>query len=151
MARIQERTAHVQGCWKQRNIEHQCILQDVLDIGDILDDWNHCKLPKKGNLGDCNNWRGITHLSITSRVFSHIIHQCIAATVDTLPGQEQGGFQYVQTCIALIFVLWQILKQSHEWNSLLYVVFVDFEKEFSSLHCARLWKFCNTVVSHRSW
>ena len=36
--------------------------------------------------------------------------------------------------IVHIFVLCQILEQSHEWNSSLYVVFVDFEKAYGSLH-----------------
>lgn len=27
------------------------------------------KLPKKGDLADCNNWRGITLLSVTGKVF----------------------------------------------------------------------------------
>ncbi|PVD37252.1 hypothetical protein C0Q70_04249 [Pomacea canaliculata] len=31
------------------------------------------KLPKKGDLGDCNNWRGITLLSLTSKVSSKIV------------------------------------------------------------------------------
>ena len=43
-------------------------------------------------------------------------------------------------CIDHIFVLRQILEQSHEWNSPLYTVFVDFEKAFDSLHRASLWK-----------
>ena len=44
--------------------------------GDILNEWKKgviIKLPKKGDLGDCNNWCGITLLSLTSKVFSRII------------------------------------------------------------------------------
>ena len=37
-------------------------------------------------------------------------------------------------------MLRQILEQSHEWNSSLYVVFVEFEKAFDSLHIPSLWK-----------
>jgi hypothetical protein len=31
------------------------------------------KIPKKGNLSDCNNWRGVTLLSVASKVFCKII------------------------------------------------------------------------------
>ena len=43
----------------------QSILQDIWENETSPDDWNTgviIKLPKKGNLGDCNNWRGITLL-----------------------------------------------------------------------------------------
>lgn len=46
----------------------QRILQDIWNKEDIPDDWNKgviIKLPKKGDLGDCNNWRGITLLSLS--------------------------------------------------------------------------------------
>jgi len=39
-------------------------------------DWRRgliVKLPKKGNLRDPNNWRGITLLSTTSKVFLKIV------------------------------------------------------------------------------
>ena len=121
----------------------QRILQDVWDTEEIPEDWKKgvvVKLPKKGDLGNCNNWRGITLLSLTSKVFSRIILQRITSAVDTLLRQEQAGFRKGRSCIDHIFVLRQILEQSHEWNSPLYVVFVDFEKAFDSLHRASLWK-----------
>ncbi len=37
-------------------------------------------------------------------------------------------------------LLRRIPEQSHEWNSPLYLVFIDFEKAFDSLHRASLWK-----------
>ncbi|XP_052233243.1 uncharacterized protein LOC127846107 [Dreissena polymorpha] len=98
------------------------------------------KLPKEGNLGNCNNWRGITLLSLTSKIFSCIILQRISTAVDGILRQEQTGFRKGKSCIDYIFVLRQILEQSHEWNGSLYVVFVDFEKAFDSLHRDSLWK-----------
>ena len=31
------------------------------------------KIPKKGSLSDCNNWRGITLLSLPSKIFCKVI------------------------------------------------------------------------------
>ena len=43
---------------------------------------NIVKLPKKGDLTNCNNWRGITLLSIPSKIFSRIIINRIKTAVD---------------------------------------------------------------------
>jgi len=119
------------------------ILQKIWDSEEAPSDWKTgtiVKLPKKGDLGNCNNWRGITLLSLTSKIFSRIILQRITTAVDGILRQEQASFRKGKSCIDHIFVLRQILEQSHEWNGSLYVVFVDFEKAFDSLHRDSLWK-----------
>ena len=121
----------------------QHALQDIWEKESCPDMWRSgtiIKLPKKGDLGDCNNWRGITLLSLTSKVFCRIILQRIIAAVDTKLRQEQAGFRTGKSCIDHIFTLRQILEQSHEWNSPLYLAFVDFEKAFDSLHRDSLWR-----------
>ena len=112
------------------------ILQKIWDSEEAPSEWKTgtiVKLPKKGDLGNCNNWRGITLLSLTSKIFSRIL-QRISTAVDGILRQEQAGFGKGKSCIDHNFVLRQILEQSHEWNGSLYVVFVDFEKAFDSLH-----------------
>jgi hypothetical protein len=49
------------------------------------DDWRKgllVKLPKKGDLSLCNNWRGITLLSIPSKILCSVILQRIKTEVD---------------------------------------------------------------------
>ena len=119
------------------------ILQKIWDSEEAPSEWKTgtiVKLSKKGDLGNCNNWRGITLLSLTSKIFSRIILQRITTAVDGILRQEQAGFRKGKSCIDHIFILRQILEQSHEWNGSLYVVFVDFEKAFDSLHRDSLWK-----------
>nr|KAG5702936.1 hypothetical protein BaRGS_034709 [Batillaria attramentaria] len=60
------------------------------------------KLPKKGDLRDCSNYRGIMLLSV--------------------PGKRI------------------IVEQSLEWNSPLYINFIDYEKAFDSVDREALWK-----------
>ena len=55
--------------------------------------------------------------------------------------QEQAGFRKGIGYIYHIFVLGNILEQSHEWQKKLLVNFVDFEKAFDSLHRDSLWEF----------
>ena len=112
----------------------QRIIQDVWDKEVMLEAWKRgaiIKPPSKGNLSDCNNWRGITPYSITSKDFCRIIHQRITTAVDKLLHQEQTSEKIMHRPH---FALRLIIMQPHEWNSYLYVVFVDYERAVDSLH-----------------
>ena len=61
------------------------------------------KLPKKGDLGNCYNWRGIALLPLTSKVFTRIIFNRVKDTADTIIRQEQAGFRKGRSCIDHIF------------------------------------------------
>ena len=78
------------------------ILQKIWDSEKAPKDWNTgviVKLPKKGNLGNCNNWRGITLLSLSSKIFSCTILQRITTAVDNILRQEHAGFRKGKSCI----------------------------------------------------
>lgn len=98
------------------------------------------KLPKKGDLSDCNNWRGITLLSLTSKVFSRIIFLRLLEAIRVTLRPEQAGFLPGRSCPEHIFALRQIFEQSNEWNTGIYANFIDFEKAFDSIHRDSLWQ-----------
>ena len=50
------------------------------------------KIPKKGKRTDCNNWRGITLLSVPGKILAKIIYKRICTAVDDHLRQEQAGF-----------------------------------------------------------
>ena len=60
--------------------------------------------------------------------------------VDKTLREEQAGFRQDRSCTDQIATLRIIVEQSIEWNSLLYVNFVDYEKSFDSLDREILWK-----------
>ena len=106
---------------KAEDTETTCFLTDI--VKEILESeqspevWKTgliVKLPKKGHFGECNNWRGITLLPITSKVFSKIIHTGLVAVLDEHIRQEQAGFCPVCSCCEHIFTLRQVLEQSKE-------------------------------------
>jgi hypothetical protein len=98
------------------------------------------KVPKKGNLQNCDNWRGITLLSIPSKIFCRIVLTRIQKTVDTQLRREQAGFRQGRGCIDQIFALRNIIEQCTEWNASLVINFIDFKKAFDSIHRETLWK-----------
>ena len=80
----------------------------------IPEDWSKGiveKLPKNGDKGKCDNWRGITLLSIPSKIREE----------QTITGRG---------CIDQFFSLCNIIEQCSEWNQPLHINFVDFRKAF---------------------
>ena len=52
------------------------LFRNIWEKDIILDDWSKGligKIPKKGNIQNCDNWRGITLLSVPSKVFCKIL------------------------------------------------------------------------------
>ena len=67
------------------------IFEGIWEEVEIPSDWKTgliVKLPKKGDLGMCINWRGITLLSVTSTVFSRVILDRISTAIDPLMHKE---------------------------------------------------------------
>ena len=121
----------------------QGILEEVWESELIPKAWTTgliIKIPKKGDLSDCNNWRGITLLSLTGKIMSKIIHRRLSNALDGKLRTEQAGFRAGRSCSDHIFTLRQILEQSQEFNAPVYANFVDFKKAFDSIHRDSLWK-----------
>ena len=101
-------------------------------------DWNigHLiKLPTKGNLKECKNYRGITLLSVVNRI---LLTRLLKA-VDEKLTEQQAGFGKDRSCTDQIAALRIIIEQSLECNTYLFLNFVDFEKAFDSLDREVLW------------
>ena len=60
--------------------------------------------------------------------------------IDTKFRDQQAGFRKDRSCVDQIATLRIIIEQSCEWNSPLFVNFVDFEKAFDSVDRDTLWK-----------
>jgi hypothetical protein len=54
--------------------------------------------------------------------------------------KEQAGFWKQRSCVDLINTLRIILEQSAEWQTSLYLTFIDSEKAFDSLNRRVMWK-----------
>ena len=84
------------------------------------------KLPKKGDLRDCNNYQGIMLLSVPGKVLNRIILERVREAVDPKLRDQQAGFRRNRSCADQTASLRIIVEQSTEWNSTLYINFIDF-------------------------
>ena len=98
------------------------------------------KLPKKGDLRDCSNYRGIMLLSTPGKVLNRILLERMKEAVDPKLRDQQAGFRRNRSCADQIASLRIVVEQSLEWNSPLYINFIHYEKAFDSVDIETLWK-----------
>jgi hypothetical protein len=94
----------------------------------LPDEWKKgmlIKLPKKRNLTNCNNWRGITLLSLPSKILTRI-----KGYTDNKLRRKQMGFHTGRSCTDQVNTLRIILEHQPP----LYLIFIDFEKAFGSIN-----------------
>ena len=100
-------------------------------------------LHKKGSVTNVENYRGISLLNITSKMFSGIIferliHYCDIK--DLLPESQAGGRRGYST-IDNIFCLQSLVqKYLSKKSGRFYILFVDFSKAYDSVNRSRLWE-----------
>ena len=108
----------------------------------VPEDWKKSlivKVPKKGDLTQCDNYRGISLLSVPSKILCRILIDRVKSGVDEMIRQEQAGFRSGRGTSEQIFALRNILEQCQEWQAPLYINFVDFSKAFDCIIRERLW------------
>ena len=98
------------------------------------------KILRKGDLTECGNWRGITLTSVPSTVHGRVLIDRIRDGVNSKLRDEQVGFRRGRGTVDHIFILQNIIEQVVELQATLYITFVDFKKEFDSVHQESLWK-----------
>ena len=97
-------------------------------------------VPKKGDSANCNNYRGITMLSVPGKILSRIILQRVIDVLDEILRDQQMGFRKNRSCTDHIATLRIIAEQSLQWNTSLYITFIDFTKALDSVDHRTLWK-----------
>ena len=87
-----------------------------------------------------NNWRGITVLSVSSKIFNRVIYNRLIIELDRMIRKEQAGFRPNRSCVDQICSLRIIIEQSIEFQSPLFIVFIDYQKAFDSINREAIWR-----------
>jgi len=103
----------------------------------VPDDWKKgiiLPLPKKGDLANCSNWRGILLLSIPGKVMATVLMNRIKTAIDQQLRPQQTGFRPHRSCCQQIFTLRQIIDKCLAWRKPVLVNYIDFKKAFDCIH-----------------
>jgi exonuclease III len=117
----------------------------ILDSGVWPTDWSIGLIvpiyKSKGSTDDPSNYRGITLLSCTSKLFTALLNERLTCYLDNtgLLGEEQAGFRPGYSTTDHIFTLNSILELLLGNKQRLYCAFVDYKKAFDSIDRTSLW------------
>lgn len=142
--------------WKNANEQtlrnlHKCII-DIWNTEKMPEEWNTAiihPLHKKGDRSDPNNYRGISLLDTTYKIFSKIIYSRIQEQLDRELGEYQGGFRPGRSCPDQILSLKWIMKHQRSRSKNLVITFVDFKKAYDSIHRESLLKILQEFGLHQ--
>ena len=107
-------------------------------------------VPKKGDLSDANNYRGITLTSIFSKLYSHILDNRLRswAEENNIINENQFGFRENKSTIDCLYILQAIVNRHLSKKKKLYCTFVDFKKAFDLVYRNGIWfKLCSIGAS----
>ena len=91
------------------------LFSKIWDEEQVPTDWKEghlIKIPKKGDLSKCDNYRGITLLSIPGKVFNRVLLNRMKDSEDTQLPDQQAEFRKDRSRIAQIATLRIIVEQS---------------------------------------
>jgi hypothetical protein len=93
------------------------MFNEILAGEGIPQEWNSaykCSIHKKGNKNNCNNYRGVSIINSTVRLFSEVIKDKIENMIKTKISEEQAGFKTRKFSLDNIFCLQQIISKQHK-------------------------------------
>ena len=93
-------------------------------------------VPKKGDLSDVNNYRGITLTSIFSKLYSHILDNRLRSWAEdnNIINDNQFGFRENKSTVDCLFILQTIVNIQLHKKRKMYCAFVDFKKAFDLVY-----------------
>ena len=127
----------------------QCDLdQIVLDFcnnallkGEKLDQWstaNIIPIPKKGDLSEPMNYRGISLSSLVAKALNRMILNRLKPEIETILRRNQNGFRPGRSTAQQILVLRRLIEGVKSRKLPAVLTFIDFKKAFDSVHRGKM-------------
>ena len=90
-------------------------------------------IPKKGNLRNCNNWRGIARLDMVGKVVARILQERLQQVAEEELPESQCGFRKGRGCTDMIFIVRQLVEKAIEHQSKQFFLYIDFKKAYDTV------------------
>lgn len=100
---------------------------------------------KKGDKTRCENYRGISLLSVAGKVLAQIIRARLQPFRESTTREQQCGFRPGRGCIDQIFSVRQVLEERIRCDKKTVAIFIDFKNAFDSVHRVSMWKALKAI------
>ena len=106
-------------CWKEKEVPQSMRDSKIITL-----------FKSKGDRANCNNYRGISLLSIVGKVFARVILLRLQVLADRVYPESQCGFRSKRSTIDMISAVKILQEKCQEQGQPLYAAFVDLTKAF---------------------
>jgi hypothetical protein len=93
---------------------------------------------KKGDLKDCENYRGTSLLNSGYKIFPNISKNKLSRYYESILGEEQNGFRKGRSYSDGYFTMKVLLERHRKFNMKTHVAFVDLKKAFDRVNRTKL-------------
>ena len=107
---------------------------------DFHDEINITLFKNNGKKANCENYHGISLMSIVGKILAWVILNCLISSVseESTP-ESQCGFRPGCSIVDMVFSLRQVQNKCIEQHIDLYAVFIDLTKAFDTVNREALW------------
>ena len=118
------------------------LIVDVWESEEVPKEWRDgifIPLHKKGDKSICDNYRGISLLSVAGKVLSRVIMMHLEPVLDEILPETQCGFRNNRSCMDMTFAARQLQEKSMEQQRPIYFAFIDLTKAYNTVN-RHLWQ-----------
>jgi hypothetical protein len=120
----------------------------LFETGEFPEEWTESiiqPLHKKGDINSPDNYRGISLLNVSSKLYSYILNKRLTKWIEEnrVVSESQAGFRRNYSTIDHIFTLLALVQKQLLSHKKLYVAFIDFKKAFDLVDRSCLWAVLN--------
>ncbi|TPX40863.1 hypothetical protein SeMB42_g05835, partial [Synchytrium endobioticum] len=114
------------------------LIGKMFENGHIPPAWNSAPVvavPKKGDLGDKDNYRGIALINCFIKILTRVISNRIMSQLESSNRLcvAQAGFRSREECVAQTVALWDVCERRRAVGKPTYALFVDFQKAYDTV------------------
>ena len=106
-------------CWKEGQVPQEMRDSKIVTL-----------YKNKGDRSDCNNYRGISLLSVVSKMFARVVLKRLQVLAERVYPESQSGFRARRSTVDMIFSIRQLQEKCREQQMPLYTAFIDLTKAF---------------------
>ncbi|CAF1527450.1 unnamed protein product [Adineta ricciae] len=110
--------------------------------GTIPEEWSKSILvpiPKKGDLSQCCNYRTISLINHTGKVFLTVLLNRLKTQLDPYLSEEQAGFRKDRNTVQQILTLRLLAEKAKRQGKKVFNCFIDFQKAFDTIKHKIIW------------